>query len=183
MENYLPQWFPLNIGLAILFSIVVNIIIAISGIIPSAFITAGNISYFGLHTGLLVSIIGEAAGAIVSFMLYRKGLNKLTANKNLNNKLLLKLKNTGNLASIFLVLILRVLPFVPSGVVTMTAAFSKMGLLSFSVASTLGKIPSLLIEAYSVNYLLGFKTEWQIGIILFVVLLYIIYRLLRRLRT
>ena len=79
--------------------------------------------------------------------------------------------------AVYLVLILRILPFVPSGAVTLAAAYSQMRLLSFSINSTLGKIPSLLIEAYSVDRVLQLKHGWQIGIVIFVVLLIIIYKL------
>ena len=165
MTDYLIEWFPANPILAVLVSLTINIVVAISGILPSAFITAGNIAFFGFGTGLVVSIAGEAAGAIVSFVLYRKGLIKLSPKLNRSkSKLLFKLKNTAGAEAIFLVLALRVLPFIPSGAVTLAAAFSKMGLLSFCVASTIGKIPSLFIEAYSVNQVLSLKIEWQIAV-------------------
>ncbi|OLS37855.1 TVP38/TMEM64 family protein [Bacillus sp. MRMR6] len=180
MDTFLPQWIPLNIPVALFISIILNIIIAISGVIPSAFLTAWNISYFGFTNGLVVSIIGEAAGAIVSFLLYRKGLSKLTEKHHPKNRFIDKLKTTGNLEGIFLVIVLRVLPFVPSGAVTLAAAFSKMGLISFSIASTAGKIPSLFIEAYSVNKVLQFETEWQIGILIMLFLFYILYRFLKK---
>jgi len=171
MEEYLLEWFPSNPILAVLISISLNIFVAISGFLPSAFITAGNIVFFGFEIGLLISIAGEAAGAIVSFILYRKGLIKLSSYiKKTKSKLLLKLKNTEGVEAIFIVLALRILPFIPSGAVTLTAAFSKMGLLSFSMASTIGKIPSLFIEAYSVDQILSLKIEWQIAIILLLVL-------------
>jgi uncharacterized membrane protein YdjX (TVP38/TMEM64 family) len=180
MENFIPQWIPLNTTTALLISIILNILIAISGVVPSAFLTAWNITFFGFNTGLIVSIIGEAAGAIISFILYRKGLSKLTEKFQTKNRFLAKLKSTTNLEGIFLVLLLRVLPFVPSGAVTLAAAISKMGLISFSIASTVGKIPSLLIEAYSVHKVLQFETEWQIGILLMLVIGYIIYLFLKK---
>ncbi|WP_246197213.1 TVP38/TMEM64 family protein [Cytobacillus depressus] len=174
------EWFPVNPILAVLFSLIINMLIAISGILPSAFITAGNIAFFGFEKGLVVSIAGEAAGAIVSFVFYRKGLIKLLPSlEKTKSRLLLKLKNTAGAEAIFLVLLLRFLPFIPSGAVTLAAAFSKMGLVSFSVASTLGKIPSLFIEAYSVNQVLSLKTEWQIAIILLFILTSI-YFLMRK---
>ncbi|KAB7707555.1 hypothetical protein F9802_07360 [Bacillus aerolatus] len=180
MENHLLQWLPAHPGLVFLISIILNIIIAISGVIPSAFLTAANITFFGFSTGLIVSIIGEAAGAVVSFILYRKGLHKLAPYVQTENKLLKKLKNTRGVEAVFLVLSLRILPFVPSGAVTLTAAFSKMNLLSFTIASTLGKIPSLFIEAYSVNHVLKLTIEWQVGILLSILFLFACYQVWKR---
>lgn len=177
MENISLHWLPENQGIAILISLSLNILVAISGVLPSAAITAGNIVYFGFKTGIIVSIIGEAAGAVVTFMLYRKALNKITYRKQVKNRLLRRLQNTQRMEAVFLVLILRVLPFIPSGAVTLAAVYSRMGLLSFSISSTFGKIPSLLIEAYSVDRVLQLTFEWQIGIVVFMVLVILIYKL------
>ncbi|WP_065410388.1 TVP38/TMEM64 family protein [Pseudobacillus wudalianchiensis] len=163
MENEWIQWLPANPVLAFLASISLNIIVAVSGVLPSAFLTGANIVLFGFEWGLLVSIIGEAAGAVVSFILYRYGFKKL--HKQFNHKFLNKLKDTGGAEAILLVLLLRIVPFVPSGAVTLTAAVSRMGLLSFSLASTIGKIPSLFIEAYSVKQIFALTPYWQLAAI------------------
>ena len=161
LENMIGQ--PLL--LAILLSLMVNIVISIAGVIPSTFVTAANIIYFGFAGGLAVSIIGEALGAIVSFLLYRKGIKKLeeTFSAKRSLKLLERLKNTGGLEAFFLVLLLRIFPFAPSGLVTLAASFSKIGAVSFAVSSTIGKIPALFIEAYSVDAVLGWKLEYQLA--------------------
>ena len=161
LENMLGQ--PLL--LAILLSLMVNIVISIAGVIPSTFVTAANIIYFGFAGGLAVSIIGEALGAIVSFLLYRKGIKKLeekfSAKPSLN--MLERLKNTRGLEAFMLVLILRIFPFAPSGLVTLAASISKISAIAFAVSSTIGKIPALFIEAYSVDAVLGWKFEYQLG--------------------
>lgn len=183
MLNEVIQWFPENPAIVVIISISLNILVAISGIFPSAPITAGNIIFFGFKIGILISIIGEAAGAIVSFLLYRKGLSKLLTHDKVKNRLLNRLKHTHGVEAVFLVLMLRVLPFIPSGAVTLAAAFSQMHLLSFSIASTLGKIPSLFIEAYSVDRVLKLTVEWQIGIVLLLFLVIVCYKQWKRKRA
>lgn len=155
----MPVW------MAILFSVLVNILISIAGIIPSTFLTAANIMYFGFTGGLLLSILGEAAGAVISFFLYRKGMKKLSTKESgkPSNKLVEKLKNTSGREAFVLVLLLRIFPFVPSGLVTLAAAVSRMGAALFMVSSTLGKIPALFIESYSVHTVLGWKGEYQLA--------------------
>lgn len=162
MEEYLLEWLPKNPILIVLISLTLNIIIAVSGVLPSAFLTAANIALFDFKSALILSIIGEAVGAIISFILYRKGLSKITSHVQLNNKLLKKLQSTKGFEAFLLVLILRIMPFVPSGVVTLAAAYSKMALLPFCLASIVGKVPALFIEAYSVDRVLDLSTEWQI---------------------
>jgi uncharacterized membrane protein YdjX (TVP38/TMEM64 family) len=175
MTELFLEWMPENRLFIALLSILANIMIALSGILPSAFLTAANIALFDFHLGLSLSIIGEAVGAIVSFFFYRKGLFKLSPRIPQKNKLLLKLQQTRGWEAVFLVLVLRTLPFVPSGVVTLFAAYSKMGIFSFSMASTLGKVPSLIIEAYAVKRALEFSVEWQLLILVILIMVWMIY--------
>lgn len=153
-------------------SILLNIIVSISGVLPSAFITIANLTFFGLYGGLLVSIAGEAVGAIISFILYRKGLRKWKS-KGDQNKVLLRLKNVEGKNAFWLILGLRILPFMPSGVVTLASAFSKVSIGIFAVASTIGKIPSLVIEAGAIYGFLNVNLKIQIGIIVIVVCYFI----------
>ncbi|RSD25026.1 TVP38/TMEM64 family protein [Mesobacillus subterraneus] len=154
-----PLWVSVTISLA------VSILVAIAGVIPSAFVTAANIMYFGFAGGLVLSTLGEAFGAIISFFLYRKGIKKLSSKNDRKKKIKLldRLKATDGREAFVLVLLLRLFPFAPSGLVTLAASYSKMGAASFMVSSTIGKIPALVIEAYSVHTVLGWKTEYQLA--------------------
>ncbi len=175
--DLLLELLPENIIIAVMVSILLNIIIAVAGLIPSTFITAANIIFFGFQIGLVISIIGEAAGAIISFLLYRKGVKAFEnrVDKPINNRFLEKLKNALGMEAIFLVLILRILPFIPSGLVTLAASISKMNVLHFAIASTLGKIPALIIEAYSVYQFLSWKFQYQIGVTIVAIAILTIY--------
>lgn len=68
----------------------------------------------------------------------------------LSNKYFLKLKEASGTEWIFLLFLFRMVPFVPSSVVTVAAAFSSISIVAFSMISSVGKIPSLLIEAFVV---------------------------------
>ena len=57
-------------------SIAINILISILGIVPSVFLTAANLAVFGFWKGTLLSFAGEAIGAIISFVLYRKEMKE-----------------------------------------------------------------------------------------------------------
>ncbi|MCH1638858.1 hypothetical protein MJ257_01950 [Paenibacillus timonensis] len=73
VAEWLARW---GIG-AYLLSIILNVVISILGVIPSVFLTMANVLVFGGIPGFFVSWIGEMAGAIVSYLLYRKGALKL----------------------------------------------------------------------------------------------------------
>ena len=123
---------------AVFVSLFVNILVSIIGVLPSVFITVSNLLFFGLYNGLLISLIGEVIGAIISFILYRKGLKKWRL-KDAQHTVLLKLKNLQGKNAFWTILSLRILPFIPSSVVTLGSAFSKVSLGVFAVASTIGK--------------------------------------------
>ncbi|WP_338469394.1 VTT domain-containing protein [Niallia sp. XMNu-256] len=175
----LLDWFPSSSIWAALISILLNVVIAITGIFPSTFITVATVSIFSFEYALTLLIIGEAIGAIVSFILYRKGAKKLLSKPKMstiaNHKYLQKLGKTGGMTAVFIILLLRVMPFVPSGAVTLTAALSPIHVIPFSIASTLGKIPALFIEAYSVSHVLTLSVQYQITIMIVVLLLFLVY--------
>ncbi|PUB10600.1 hypothetical protein [Paenisporosarcina sp. OV554] len=54
-----------------------NLIINAIGFIPSAFLTAINLSIYGTFLGASLSLIGEVIGTQIGFHLYRKGLSKI----------------------------------------------------------------------------------------------------------
>ena len=178
METHLLEWFN-TLGIyAIALSILLNIIISVLGVLPSVVITAANITFFGFEKGLAVSIAGEALGSIVSFYLYRKGIKRLFHNKEINNGLLTRLQNSKGVEAFCLIIALRIFPFIPSGLVTLAAAISKVGIINYSIASTIGKMPALVIEAYSIQHVLVWN--WKGKLILSVFLLFIIWLVLSR---
>lgn len=164
---------------AVLISILLNVIVAITGILPSAFITIYTVGIFRFEYAIIILLIGEAMGAIISFILYRKGANKLLSKPKLSsfkrNKYLQKLRNTEGMTAVCIVLLLRIIPFVPSGAVTLTAALSPMRVIPYSLASTIGKVPAIFIEAYSVYHVFTLQTHYQIMIMMAAILLFFVY--------
>ena len=152
---------------AIIISILLNVLISMIGFVPSLFITAANLVVFGFWNGTIVSFIGEGIGAVVAFMLYRKGLRRVTETKVFQHQKVIRLLEVEGLQAFMLVLSLRLLPFVPSGVVTFLAAVGKMSLIVFVISSTIGKLPALLLEVYSVNHVI--EWTWQGRILLSIV--------------
>ncbi|CAG9622046.1 TVP38/TMEM64 family protein [Sutcliffiella rhizosphaerae] len=161
-RDYVLDLFSMSGPFAVLISILINTIISILAIVPSVFITAANLTFFGFWLGTLISFLGESIGAIVSFWLYRKGIKRFAPDALLQHKWMVKLQQTAGKEAFLLVLALRLFPFAPSGLVTLAGATSKMGWVSFAIASTIGKIPALLIEAFSVYQVLQWNTAGKV---------------------
>jgi len=163
--------------LAIPLAIGIGILLAVIGILPSFFLTAANVLFFGFWKGCLISFFGEAMGALVAFYIYRRGFQaKLQAPLQRYPRLRSLLQAEGKKA-FMLIFSLRLLPFVPSGLVTFAAATGRVGTGTFVLASSLGKIPALLMEAYAVYAVSRFG--WQGKAILAALALFLLYRVLK----
>ncbi|MBM7692457.1 putative membrane protein YdjX (TVP38/TMEM64 family) [Peribacillus deserti] len=175
MEYFVVTLFSESGAFAYLISLALSIVVSILGVVPSVFITAANISYFGFAQGLYLSIAGEALGAVVSFYLYRKGISHTFSTKN---KWIKKLQLTKGMEAFFLIIALRIFPFIPSGAVTLAGAASKIHTINFAVSSTIGKIPALLIEAYTVKQILvwDFQSKIVLGILSLIIILFLFIR-------
>jgi uncharacterized membrane protein YdjX (TVP38/TMEM64 family) len=163
---------------AIFISIFINILIAILGVMPTVFVTAANIAVFGFWEGTLLSFIGEALGAVVAFWLYRKGLKKISEVKLSKYKKGKELMEVRGKEAFYLILALRFLPFIPSGIVTFFAAIGSVSISIFALASSLGKVPAMLIEAYSVYQVTNWT--WQGKMILFLAAIYFLILVFRK---
>ena len=168
METLLYELFNLHWILAIVLSILLNTLISIIGVLPSTIITIVNIGSFGFSFGLLLSIAGEAIGAIVSFYLYRKGLHKWNITKKLNHRYFQQLLQSEGWNAMMLIFSLRLMPFMPSGAVTFISACSSVKASHFAIASTIGKIPALFLEAAVIYGL--FQLDTRIQFIVFTML-------------
>ncbi len=178
MQDQILQFFQQYPHFAIFVSLAISVFIAILGVIPSVFITSANILFFGFWKGTAISFLGETIGAIVSFWLYRKGF-KTTSKKPLEKfKKLNELIYAEGRKAFLLIFTLRLLPFIPSGLVTFAAAIGRVSALLFVLASSFGKIPALLIEAYSVYQVLNFG--WLGKLILTLIAVILLYTILRK---
>lgn len=156
--------------LSIIISILLNIVISIIGFIPSTFLTTFNVEIFGVKESLIISFIGESIGASVSFLIYRKGYTIINRRYSIPT-FLLQFENTSKLKSFAIILLGRLIPFIPSSVVTLFATISPISFVLFFISSTLGKLPAIFVEVYSINALLNYI---NMGKLLFIILLSIL---------
>ncbi|ATW28535.1 TVP38/TMEM64 family protein [Candidatus Formimonas warabiya] len=141
-------------------SLLISIIIAVLGLVPSIFVTGANILLFGPLYGFLISWLGEMLGAVVSFYLYRTGFRRPFTNLAQKHPLLGGItESTGWQAGLF-IFQARLFPFLPSGIVTFAGAVSKINPVLFLLATALGKIPSLILEALVSYDFINMDRNW-----------------------
>lgn len=174
MKTSLFQLFSQHPDAAFFVSILVSIVIAILGVVPSVFVTAANILFFGFYKGVLVSFLGEALGAVISFFLYRYGFKNSMQSTLQSHPRVLKLAEAKGGHAFGLIFSMRLLPFIPSGLITFAAAVGEVSAAVFTAASSLGKLPALFLEAYSVNEVTRFTWQGKM-ILIFVALMILIF--------
>ncbi|KAF1084801.1 TVP38/TMEM64 family inner membrane protein YdjZ [Sporotomaculum syntrophicum] len=139
---------------AILISIYINAAISIMGLLPSVFLTGANVLVFGLYGGFLVSWAGEVVGAAVSFLLYRWGIKSAAKIPTDRWKTIKTINALPGARQIYFLTILRMAPFMPSGLINLLGALTAIRLQNFILATTIGKFPALLLEtAFMYNLL------------------------------
>ena len=180
MEQTVINFFTEYKNYAFFISILLNIGVAILGIVPSIFITGANLLFFGFWGGVLVSFLGEALGALVAFYLYRKGLREVSRMMLSKYPKVQRLLEAEGKEAFYLILSFRLLPFIPSGLVTFAASIGKVSLFTFFLASSLGKIPALFIEAYSVYQVTQF--DWQGKVLLALAAFYLLYMIWKKVK-
>ncbi|WP_340372935.1 VTT domain-containing protein [Peribacillus sp. FSL E2-0218] len=99
------------------------------------------------------------------------------------NRWIMRLQKSQGFPAFWMILLLRLLPFVPSGVINLAAALSKTSILIFFVATSIGKMPALLIEAYSVNQVLKASNEGKIFLVLLLLIMAFLYYVKRNKNT
>ena len=161
MEQWTLELFRVYEPIALFLSVLVNIVISVAGVLPSVFLTAANLTMFGFVDGLWISFIGEAVGATIAFLLYRYGFRRHVDRHTRRHPWVHRLLDVQGREAFFLILGLRLLPFMPSGLVTLTAAIGRVGIGTFILASTIGKIPAIVIEGLSVYHVLQLESVWQ----------------------
>ncbi|RXZ84141.1 DedA family protein [Paenibacillaceae bacterium] len=133
---------------AVLISLLLNILISILGVVPSLFLSGANAVVFGFVPGFLLSLTGEVLGAAISFWLYRWGFGRLKQVRESSWVWLQRLNEAGPKRQAMIVLVARLTPLVPSGVITFAAAVSRMSFAGFFIVTLLGKAPSIALETF-----------------------------------
>lgn len=139
-------------------SILLNILISVAGVLPSIFLSGANAVVFGLYGGFLISLTGEVAGAAVAFLLYRRGIRSSRRLKKMESfQWVHRINGSSRFRKCLAVVLLRLNPFIPSGVINLGAALTTLSFGDFLLATTIGKIPSMVFETFVGHDLIYFE--------------------------
>ena len=117
------------------------------GFPPAIIFSTANTIIFGIVPGIILSVVAETAGVVISFLLmrflFRESAEKIIAkHKSLKNLDAYSGKN-----GFVVMLIARMVPYFPSIMLNAIGAVSSISLFEYTLASFVGKFPSTAIEA------------------------------------
>lgn len=131
---------------ALFISLLISIVVALCGVLPSIFVTGANIIFFGPIWGFTISLLGETIGGWITFKVYRLGLKSVSEKFKGRYTLIDNLLTSNGLRAGVLIFEGRLIPFIPSGFVTLAASISSVNDKIFILSTLLGKIPSIALE-------------------------------------
>lgn len=170
--------------MAPLASFTVTVLQAIFPFIPFFILCGANGIVFGFWPGLLLTWIGTLTGATIKFFTARKlGYNWVAG--RCKEGWLSQVDRISGPRGFMVILILRLLPYVPAPAVNILAGVSSIRYPVFIAASALGKLPLILIYTYA-GYSLVNSKQYMNAVYLMIAILAVTYGLsviIKRRRT
>lgn len=134
-------------SMAIVFSFLLTLFVNALGFPPAIIFSTANTLIFGIFWGITLSVVAETVGVTISFLLLRFFFRD-TAQKLISKSKFLKSADHYSSEKGFVVmLIARMVPYLPSGLLNAVGALSALSLRDYFLASFIGKFPSTGIEA------------------------------------
>lgn len=158
---------------AVVVSMILSTIMTFGLVIPFVVISAANGLVFGLGLGTVVSWAGEVSGAIVAFSIYRYFFRPSIIKRYAHTEHWRSVEKISGQHGFKTILIARILPVIPSGILTMAASISTVSFWDFTWATFLGKIPSVFVKVLVGHDLVYFRvneTRLVIGLLLLILL-------------
>jgi uncharacterized membrane protein YdjX (TVP38/TMEM64 family) len=135
--------------LSILISMLFVAICVFFPVIPFPVLAGVIGGVFGTTQGVIVSLTGAMAGTISFFYLSRYGFRDYAQSKLMNYPKVQEYEEFLNRNSFVAILTCRLIPIIPAPVVNIICGLSNVNWLIFFTASTIGKIPNILILSYA----------------------------------
>lgn len=145
-------------GWAVLISIIVMIIQTIATPVPLFLVAGANGFIFGVAWGIVITLVGALLGATVAFYMAR-----LIARDYFSRRLsryMPQVEEMSQKSGAKVVFLARLVPILPSSVISYAAGLSKVSFIGFFVASVFGKLPEIIIYTF-----LGHSLERADGLV------------------
>ncbi len=134
-------------SLAVVFSFLLTLFVNAIGFPPAIIFSTANTLIFGIVPGIVLSVVAETVGVTISFILLRFFFRDTAKKVIAKSKRLRSIDKYSSKKGFTVMLIARMVPYLPSGLLNAAGALSAMSLWDYFLASLVGKFPSTGIEA------------------------------------
>ena len=134
-------------SMAVAFSFLLTLFVNALGFPPAIIFSTANTLIFGIFWGIVISVAAETVGVTISFLLFRFFFRDLAKKTIAKSKFLSSIDKYSSKKGFVVMLIARMVPYLPSGLLNAVGALSSLSLLDYFLASLIGKFPSTGIEA------------------------------------
>jgi len=132
---------------AVFFSFWLTLFVNALGFPPAIIFSTANTIIFGIVPGIILSCVAETVGVTISFLLlrffFRESAEKIIA----KSKYLNRIDQYSSENGFTVMLIARMVPYLPSALINAFGALSSLSLRDYVITSFIGKFPSTSIEA------------------------------------
>ena len=134
-------------SMAVVFSFLLTLFVNALGFPPAIIFSTANTLIFGIFWGIVISVAAETVGVTISFLLLRFFFREQAEQIISKSKFLSKIDHYSGEKGFIIMLIARMVPYVPSALLNAVGALSSLSLRDYFIASLIGKFPSTGIEA------------------------------------
>ena len=132
---------------AVFFSFWLTLFVNALGFPPAIIFSTANTLIFGIVPGIVLSCIAETVGVTISFLLLRFFFRETAEKVIAKHKTLANIDRYSGKKGFAVMLIARMVPYIPSVLLNAVGALSAMSLRDYVISSFIGKFPSTGIEA------------------------------------
>ena len=134
-------------SMAVVFSFLLTLFVNALGFPPAIIFSTANTLIFGIFWGIVISVAAETVGVTISFLLLRFFFRDTAEKVISKSKFLSSMDKYSSEKGFVVMLIARMVPYLPSGLLNAVGALSALSLRDYFLASLVGKFPSTGIEA------------------------------------
>ena len=132
---------------AVVFAFLLTLFTNALGFPPAVIFSTANVILFGIIPGIILSCVAETVGVTIAFVLMRFYFREAAEKAIAKSPFLAKVDQYSGSKGFFIMLIGRMVPYLPSAVMNAVGALSSIRFRDYVLASLVGKFPSTGIEA------------------------------------
>ena len=136
---------------AVVFAFLLTLFTNALGFPPAVIFSTANVILFGIIPGIILSCVAETVGVTIAFVLMRFYFREAAEKAIAKSPFLAKVDRYSGSKGFFIMLIGRMVPYLPSAVMNAVGALSSIRFRDYVLASLVGKFPSTGIEAIIVH--------------------------------